>query len=109
MTQGSNSKKFVLSYGKDEIGYLKFLDGQWVFTYSEWFKNQARILPLLEFPEKNKIYRSKELWSFFTSRIPSDKQPKRLELDKKENSNVAVLLELFGKQTVNNPFILEPQ
>lgn len=106
--QEANSKKFALLYGKNEIGYLKYLNHEWIFVYSNWFKKQNTLLPLVEFPNKTEIYKSKELWSFFKSRIPSMKQPKLIKMNGKMNApNLAVLLEMFGKQTVNNPFILE--
>ena len=97
----------MLSYGPNDIGYLKFLDGNWIFTYSDWFKEQKTIMPLIEFPHKDKVYRSKELWSFFNSRIPSNKQPKFKQLDKEGKLSLEKLLETFGKNSVNNPFTLE--
>ncbi len=104
--QNSVSKKFVLTYGKNDIGYLEHGGNQWKFVYSEWFKQQDRIQPLVEFPKKNVIYKSPELWSFFSSRIPSAKQ---LKVGKSSGRklNMDELLEKFGKQTINNPFVLE--
>lgn len=107
VSQDKDSKKFELLYGNNPIGYLQFADGVWHFEYSDWFKNQDRIVPLIEFPEKDKKYRSKALWSFFSSRIPSQEN-----IDSKKgdmvNLSLSELLEKFGKQTINNPFILKP-
>lgn len=106
--QEANSKKFVLLYGKNEIGYLKYINDEWIFVYSNWFKGQNTLLPLIEFPSKTNVYKSKELWSFFSSRIPSQKQPKLMRLNEKKDAlNLATLLEMFGKQTINNPFVLK--
>ena len=106
--QQQDSKTFVLLYGKNDIGYLKYERGKWQFRYSIWFREQDVILPLIEFPKKAKVYESDELWSFFISRIPSTKQPKIKELIATgKNPNIADLLELFGKRTINNPFVLE--
>lgn len=106
--QGTSNKKFVLSYGNNAIGYLKNVDDNWSFEYSDWFKQQDVILPLLEFPNKDKTYEADQLWSFFSSRIPSKIN---LELTDKNNysttSSIVELLEIFGKRTVNNPFVLE--
>ena len=106
--QGSSDKMFVLSYGNNAIGYLKNVDDIWSFEYSDWFKQQNAILPLLEFPKKDKIYKAAQLWPFFSNRIPSKTN---LELSDKNNysttSSIVELLEVFGKRTVNNPFVLE--
>lgn len=106
--QGSLDKMFVLSYGNNAIGYLKNVDDIWTFEYSDWFKDQDVILPLLEFPKKDKVYKATQLWPFFSSRIPS-KINLKLNNNSKNTStlNIVELLEIFGKRTVNNPFVLE--
>lgn len=101
---------FALKYQNAEMGILKFMDNEWTFIYSEWFKNQDELQPLLEFPDKQKIYQCKELWTFFKDRIPSFKQPKikqYIEKHPEQRSNLAKLLEVFGEYSVNNPFRLE--
>lgn len=107
ITQEQDSKKFVLSYNDNPIGYLKHKDNKWIFVYSGWFKSQDSILPLIEFPNSNQIYRSSELWSFFSSRIPSSKQPKVKEFNAEGVMSIDELLEKFGQSTVNNPFTLD--
>lgn len=100
---------FVLQYEKDEIGFLSYREGVWKFEYSPWFKTQNDLDPLFEFPDVNKLYESKSLWPFFSSRIPSDKQPKMqrfYEKNPKKVDNLGALLAEFGKTTVNNPFKL---
>jgi len=108
LEQKTDSKKFVLSYSNNIVGYLKHIDNQWIFVYSDWFKNQDRLMPLVEFPKKNATYKSNELWPFFTSRIPSEKQIKLRNIQSNRPSqSIEELLEKFGKQTINNPFVLE--
>lgn len=107
--QQDSSKKFELLYNDSSIGYLEFKENSWYFEYSEWFKKQNRIVPLIEFPDINKKYSSTELWSFFISRIPSkinrkDKSPN----ENKNELDLSELLELFGQRSINNPFVLKP-
>ena len=65
---------FRLLYKNLLVGELSFFDGKWQFSYSAEFIRQNTILPLVNFPTKDKVYVSGELWPFFTSRIPSDAQ-----------------------------------
>lgn len=101
---------FSLKYQELEMGTLKFLEDEWVFEYTDIFKKQQEISPLIDFPELNKVYRSKILWPFFANRIPSLKQPKikaYIDQNPSEKQNVVKLLELFGEYSVNNPFRLQ--
>ena len=68
--------RFSLKYQNAVIGNLIFDKEEWLFEYSEWFKNQNELQPLLEFPIVSNTYKTKELWPFFSNRIPSFKQPK---------------------------------
>lgn len=101
-------KKFVLSYGSHDIGFLSNVDKKWLFEYSDWFKQQDTILPIMEFPDKSKTYKTDLLWPFFANRIPSKTN---LELNDKNKhlatASIVELLEVFGKRTINNPFVLE--
>lgn len=108
----SNNKEahvFVLKYSNHIIGTLKYVDNEWSFYYSDWFKNQNEFRHLIEFPNKDKEYKTKELWPFFSNRIPSIKQPKmQVYLEKNANKvNTVDLLEKFGTYSVNNPYKLE--
>ena len=101
---------FSLKYQNNIIGNLKFENEKWLFEYSDWFKNQNELQPLLEFPLVQNKYQSIELWPFFLDRIPSFKQPRiknYIEKHPDERTNTAKLLELFGEYSVNNPFKLE--
>lgn len=94
---------FQLTYRSLEIGTLRLNAGEWTFQYSEAFKNQDKIKPLLDFPDVNKKYISEELYPFFSQRIPGVGQNVR----KTENLNEVDLLKKFGKQTITNPFVLQ--
>jgi hypothetical protein len=51
-------KKFVLKYKTLVIGELHIQNGVWTFGYSEAFKTQTEISPLVDFPMKEKVYES---------------------------------------------------
>lgn len=101
--------KFILSYENLEIGTLEIVDGLWKFYYADEFKNQEKIRPIAQFPDKNKIYTANELWPFFSIRIPGLNQPKVKDIIKKENidqTNEVELLKRFGKKSISNPYDL---
>lgn len=109
MITKSSSSVFNLFYGKLKIGTLSENNGGWVFVYSEEFKNQNRISPLIGFNDKNTIYESNSLWAFFDSRIPSLNNPDTIAVIKAkkiDRNNRVLLLRKFGRRTVNNPFVL---
>jgi len=111
-TQAQSHEKFELGYKELEIGTLTFKDGVWVFKYSDEFKSQNEIQPIIDFPDTNKTYRSDELWPFFLSRIPGLSQPAVKELLRNEKINEddeAALLKRFGKTSITSPFTLVPE
>ena len=96
---------FNVNLGKLLVGTLSYYDDVWYFSYSSDFKLQNKILPLANFPSKNKEYSTRELWPFFASRIPSNAQ---LQLDKGHpKENIVTLLNKFGQRTVSNPYELK--
>ncbi len=102
----NDDAEFNLKLGKLCIGTLYYSEGVWVFTYSNEFKIQNKILPLANFPSKEKEYSTRELWPFFTSRIPSNAQ---LQLDKDmPREDIITLLRRFGRRTIANPYELSP-
>lgn len=104
-------EKFSLQYNDLIVGELQLNNGNWTFEYSIEFQNQNVILPLVNFPIKEKKYVSTELWPFFTSRIPGVRRPDVQEEIKKakiDDTDEAALLKLFGKNSIANPFILTP-
>ncbi len=103
---------FLLNYKNLLIGELSLKHGEWEFVYSEAFKDQDNIKPLIAFPIVNKLYKSSDLWPFFFTRIPSLHQPEIQEAIKSHNlneHNEVELLKYFGKKTITNPFELVSQ
>lgn len=101
-----NDATFNINLDKLLVGTLLYSGGMWQFSYSDEFKNQNRILPLANFPTKDKEYSACELWPFFASRIPSNAQ---LQIEKdKPQENYVTLLQRFGRRTVANPYELKP-
>lgn len=101
-----NDAVFNVNLGKLLVGTLLYSAGVWYFSYSNEFKMQNRILPLANFPLKDKEYSTSDLWPFFATRIPSNAQ---LQIEKGEPKEDAVtLLRRFGRRTVTNPYELFP-
>ena len=97
---------FNVNLGKLLVGTLLYSAGVWYFSYSNEFKLQNRILPLANFPSKDKEYSTRDLWPFFASRIPSNAQ---LQIEKdRPKEDVVTLLRRFGRRTVANPYELFP-
>ena len=51
-----NDATFNINLGKLLVGTLLYSDGMWHFSYSDEFKIQNRVLPLANFPSKDKEY-----------------------------------------------------
>ena len=101
-----NDAKFHVNLGNLYVGTLIYSNQTWHFNYREEFKLQKRVLPLVNFPSKEKDYSARELWPFFASRIPSNAQ---LQIGKdKAQENIVTLLQRFGHKTVANPYELLP-
>ena len=103
---------FLLRYRNLDVGRLSLRKGTWHFEYTEDFRRQTNIRPIVNFPILDKHYESNTLWPFFVIRIPGLKQPAvQREIEKKEldKRNEAQLLKHFGKTSIANPFILIPQ
>lgn len=95
---------FRLLYRNLLVGELSFFDGKWHFSYSADFISQKTILPLVNFPTKNKVYESVELWPFFASRIPSNAQLQNTA----EPRDLVDSLRKYGRHTITNSFVLKP-
>lgn len=101
--------EFKLLYGDLLVGTLSVGAGVWRFEYSDAFRHRDELRALVEFPDVDKSYESKELWQFFASRIPSTEQPEVEEILKREHieeDDAVGLLSRFGKRTVASPFEL---
>lgn len=105
-SSGKGQADFILILDKLEVGTLSYADNVWIFSYSEEFKRQRDILPLVNFPTVDKEYTSNELWPFFVSRIPSRAQ---LQAPKgTERQDLVSLLKSYGRKTITNPYQLIP-
>ncbi len=101
--------EFKLFYDDLLVGILSVADGTWRFEYSEEFKKQDDLRPLLEFSDLDQVYESKDLWQFFMMRIPSPEQAEVEEILKREHieeDDAVSLLKRFGERTTANPFRL---
>lgn len=101
--------QFVLFYKKLPIGKLSLFNGVWSFEYTEEFKAQNQILPLIDFPNLELVYQSNQLWPFFSYRIPGLNQPSVMEIIQKRNidkHNEVELLKQFGQLSIYNPYRL---
>lgn len=96
---------FQLKYGNLLIGTLSYIDNYWKFEYSEDFKLQHKISPLVNFPQKDKIYQAEALWPFFAARIPSNAQ--LVISDKERETDLVKMLKNYGNRTITNPFELQ--
>lgn len=94
---------FKLMLGNLKVGELSYDGTLWRFSYSEEFKAQKEIMPLVNFPTKEKEYESSELWPFFASRIPSEAQ-----LQSTGERDIVSSLKQYGRTTITNAFILIP-
>ena len=98
--------KFQLIYDGQSLGMLSFKGGIWTFAYSDEFRQQSHLRPIVVFPDINKVYQCEELWPFFAMRIPSLKQTQIHDVIVKENideGDEVKLLQRFGKRTIANP------
>lgn len=97
--------------GDREVGTLSAAKGEWAFSYSEAFRQQSEIKPIVDFPDVKKQYRSRILWPFFALRIPSMEQPAVREFihrQPEQKADEGILLKEFGERTIANPFRLVP-
>lgn len=107
--------RFKLWYKNIFVGVLlydslnKILnDKPWSFYYSDEFKKQNQLSLLLEFPDVNMIYVSKDLFTIFKSRIPPPNRTDILqERTKKgiEDDDISMLIH-FGHRCITDPFVL---
>lgn len=109
ITPKNTEANFILTYKDFLIGTLTLNSGFWYFEYSVHFKNQNKVDVIVDFPIKDKIYKSKDLWPFFAHRIPGLGQPQVQKIILKENlnpKNEVDLLKRFGSRSISNPFAL---
>lgn len=101
--------RFHLFYGKIFIGTLSFENGLWHFSYSDEFKKNSYLKPIIDFPDVNKEYECAELWPFFATRIPALNQPyhyKKIMRANASKDDTVALLKIFGSKAITNPYKL---
>lgn len=106
----SDKGKFLLLFDDKLIGTLEYSGKRWIFKYSDQFKKDPFLLPLMDFPDINKVYEFDELMPFFAARIPNLNQPYHdWKLDKHDGDKTSLvsLLKIFGEKSINNPFRLK--
>lgn len=68
------------SRGLKQIGWLRFGGGQYNFSYTEEARETASFHPFPPFPSLTEMYKSKELFPFFSGRVMSATSPNFDEL-----------------------------
>jgi HipA-like protein len=100
---------FLLMYNDVSVGILWIKGGVWHFAYTDEFRNRTEFVPLVDFPDKAKLYKSEELWPFFALRIPSLQQPYVQQIVERENldeKDYLQMLRQFGERSISNPYVL---
>lgn len=95
--------RFDLMLGDLLVGVLLYVDGTWSFTYSDEYKAQDKLEPLINFPNLDQVYKSDQLWPFFASRLPGVSELKEKE---RESMDVLSLLKKYGRHVITNPYKL---
>lgn len=110
ITPADIEAEFRLDWRDLNVGCLKLEKGTWTFWYSEEFRDQSDVAPLVDFPNIEKKYVSESLWPFFSIRIPSLEQPavrRVINEEQLDEKNEVQLLKRFGQNTITNPFSLK--
>jgi HipA-like protein len=110
ITTENENAKFALLFEGNLIGILEFNNDKWIFEYSDEFKKNQFVKPLINFPDVNKKYEFEELMPFFATRIPNLNQPfhkSKLEKLEGDKTSLVSLLKIFGEKSINNPFELK--
>lgn len=102
--------QFALAIDNNIVGHLSFADGIWRFEYSPQFQHGNKYRPIIDFPDKTKVYESERLWPFFAVRIPGLQQPAIQDILTREDLNETDELELlkrFGEYSISDPYRLK--
>jgi hypothetical protein len=93
------------------VGTLSLANELWRFEYSDSFREQSVVRPLVQFPEVDRIYSSEYLWPFFALRIPSVGRDEIRRIvdgdDGLDEEDLAQMLRRFGRKSIANPFTLQ--
>lgn len=105
----SSKAVFLLCFDDLPVLVLSCNADGWKMFYTEEFKSQDRVKPLVPFRDVNKVYRARELWPFFSVRIPSIARPEVERTVREEGldyDDVAAMLSRFGRKSIADPFEL---
>jgi HipA-like protein len=104
----------VLTLAAEEpllVGTLVTEGSDYVFRYSEIFKRRPEIPVISAFPDRQQVYRSRELWPFFQVRIPPVDRPdirQILKEKKLDRTDLMSLLPTLGRRAATSPYDLVP-
>lgn len=85
------------------IGILECHDGEFIFRYHEKYDGYA----ISAFPKMDKKYKSKDLWPFFSSRIPPlEREDVHREIKDRQigEDQIIELLATVAKSSATNPY-----
>lgn len=98
-----SSGRFDLVLNGSLVGVLEYKDKDWTFQYSDSFKQQNEYAALVNFPSKDSVYKSSQLWPFFASRLPGSNQ---LKESNDTSLDILSLLRKYATHVISNPYIL---
>jgi HipA-like protein len=108
---GRQIRVYITSDGERvHVGSLSKEHGEYVFEYSQQFKEHKELAPISAFREVSQPHRTKELPAFFRVRVPplerEDVKRTVLELGIAPDDEFA-LLGAVGRKTITSPYELE--
>ena len=89
------------------VGTLSREAGEYVFEYSDEFRRRRDLPSLPAFPDKDKQYRSADLFPFFLARLPPIGRPDverfvaEHHIDPKDTLR---MLSVLGRKTITSPY-----
>ena len=91
------------------IGALTNEAGEYVFRYDHAYVERDEYPALAAFPDKQREYRSRDLWPFFDVRLPPLERSDVRQLIKARNIDAGDTLRLLaelGRRTITTPYEL---
>ena len=92
------------------VGTLTCERGEWTFCYDSGYAEDATAPAISAFPDKGKIYRSRDLWPFFYVRLPPLEREDIKEIVQREGLKEKDKLRLLGflsRRAITSPFEFE--
>lgn len=91
------------------IGTLTREGAEYVFRYTDAFRNRTELPPISNFPDKEREYRSVALPPFFAVRLPSIERPEIAQILTERGLDPADVMQLLahlGRKTITSPYEL---